>query len=250
MVNGTTLQITTKFLVKFFDWDRAYCEYLGPNKFLELSDIAKMSHQFNRKRTKQDFYQILCFLKKYDQIWHVVKSILSILPPENFEYIFPVRNEKMEYLSSFKIRKFSELQHYMEKRPNFWKKDSDKIYWTELEVSFIKTMQDGQYILNEFSRVYPNKNYNELDSIFLGLQFIDDENYVYDLSEGSLVLCSFVSGWFCQSFFDVKDEILKPVNFFLNLPHFQNFFKPTEKPQNDQIYKFPTYKPEQKPCKF
>ena len=242
-VDGKILQISTKFIIKFFDWDRAYVEALGPNKFLEFNSSIR-THQFNKKRTKQDFYQILCFLQQYRNIWfYICKHFPEI--PQNMQYIFRMKkaddDEKgFNFLNELTINNDILLQKYLLKNSNKYEIDSDAVYWTELDISLIKSLTNGEIILTTYANTYPNMPYTNLDSIFLGLQFINEKNEAVNFRYGKTIRIFFATGWYCQSYFDVKDEVLPPAIYFLKSLNFEKIFNKYFNIEEGEQYTFPS----------
>jgi hypothetical protein len=58
-IGPLNVQFTTRYVVKFFDWDRAYCEYLGPNPISKGFLLIRNAVEFIRGR---DFSAFVCFL--------------------------------------------------------------------------------------------------------------------------------------------------------------------------------------------
>ena len=56
------VKFRTKYIVKFFDWDRAYVEGLGNNPFLDNMHFVRQINSFIPNR---DFYQFLCYAFTY-----------------------------------------------------------------------------------------------------------------------------------------------------------------------------------------
>lgn len=246
-INGKMLQIRTKYVVKFFDWDRAYCEYLGNNEYLEHADFLKMLQQTNYNRKTQDFYQVLCFIKKYPNLWTLTKKILKTIPEEliiNFRQTnsdpkikkkFKISDNQSDFKSLEKILKNSKILP-----------TTDKIFWVSIKTENLKQTQPaGRQIFAEFKNVYKLDPEN-LEEIFLGIKFLPNDVEIY-----------FSAGWLCQSLFDFKESIFPTALTYLESKHFQQYFTP--KTYNNYLtyevkrnYTFPTqpYNGIVSPCKF
>uniref|UniRef100_A0A6C0KTP9 Protein kinase domain-containing protein n=1 Tax=viral metagenome TaxID=1070528 RepID=A0A6C0KTP9_9ZZZZ len=233
-----SLQIKTKYIIKIFDWDRAYVESLGPNKL--LTNYA-YSHQINKKRSKQDFYQILCILKKFPQIWKIVKLTLQNVP-DNFDYEF--KDDKTIEQQRLNIQNNSQLREYMANNMDKWTLDAQGIYWVEMDVVYLSKMTKGDIILNKFSQIYAPKRYEDMEDIYLGFQFYnkeEDTDIDNDYLTGQYVTVRFSPGWRCQSLFNVKDSVLPPAKFFLLSRGFlrQMYDEDNDQYRSDAEYTFP-----------
>jgi hypothetical protein len=58
-IGPLNVQFTTRYVVKFFDWDRAYCQGVGPNTINSKFFISRNVGEFVRGR---DFSAFVCFL--------------------------------------------------------------------------------------------------------------------------------------------------------------------------------------------
>lgn len=242
-VDEHILQIQTKYIIKFFDWDKAYVEALGPNKSLD-HDMSKKVHQFNKKRSKQDVYQLFCYLQNYKKIWNFIENYFKIIPTR-LEYNFNMKkgieeNKDFKILSEIRIRNNDQIKKYLSENKNKYEIDSEGMYWTELDISFLTHLKNGHFILQEHSNRYPNKPYTEMDAIFAGLLFLDENFYIVDYENGDTVKVFFATGWYCQSYFDLKDSVLPPAVSILKSKDFKHYFLQKVDSKDGDIYNFPT----------
>lgn len=77
-VNLREIKFTTKYIVKFFDWDRAYCEFIGQNDMLINFQHSRTNNVFVPNR---DFSMFLCTLLSgtNERFKHIVNNLI----PEN-----------------------------------------------------------------------------------------------------------------------------------------------------------------------
>lgn len=78
-VYGTIVKFTTRYVVKLFDWDRAYNENLGENMF-SRQEYQINSRQISRFTPNRDFATFLCHIKSYKI--KQFNDILSYLIPK------------------------------------------------------------------------------------------------------------------------------------------------------------------------
>ena len=81
------IEFPSKYVVKIFDWDRAWCKKLGPNPMLETESYLSVDVT-QKFRQNQDYYQFICGLKeksKNPEKKLILEEVLhTILPDPNF----------------------------------------------------------------------------------------------------------------------------------------------------------------------
>jgi hypothetical protein len=243
-INEKIIHIKTRYILKFYDWDRAYIKQLGDNKFLSELDYPVSNHQVNSSRTKQDLYQFLCGLSEYRDVWDVVNSLIPNIPRKREFYFFNVRrnvNYTVIIENSIEIKKYIQM--------NFKKKkyfiDSQKRFWIEFDTNLLQSFQQGREIIKAFVKIYPEKNIANYSYIYFGLQFLDDKDFpTLVFNNSDKVKIYFSTGHFCQSLFDVKDEVLYSAKQYLFSSAFLNKFKyvpSASTTMERRTYVFPTY---------
>ena len=241
-INSQTVYIKTKYILKFFDWDRGYVKSLGKNPLLN-ADYTIESHQVNEARTKQDFYQFLCGLSEYRNIWDLTLKVLPQIPDKKeFYYFYPKRK-----MFNITIKNSFALKRYMRENQDKIFHDSKDYLWIDLNILFLKSFPEGIQILNQFHKNYPNKFYDDLNSIYVGLKyFLNNGKSTKSFSEGQNVYVNFSPGWHCQSLFDVKDGILPSAKTILFSQEFLSQFSTISSDSGRferRSYIFPTTQP-------
>ena len=77
-----TVSFKTKYVIRFFDWDRAHVDAIGDNPLLDLDWNIELN-TINRFEANRDFYQIVCLLKTSPQGYR--DGINDILPNPRYD---------------------------------------------------------------------------------------------------------------------------------------------------------------------
>ena len=247
-----TIQIRTRYVLKFFDWDRGYLSGLGDNPMLE--DYRSLSvRQINSTRPKQDFYQFMCVLSEFPNIWSRITQFFDTIPKKSNFYVFTsgVRrdfqsvytNDKSEVASII-----SAVQKVKTYTPS--DREGDIIYWAEIsadEVSKMPTIKDY------FKTMYPNKPLEMFENVYLGFRFMDERTIPVDISKVSKIFVIeviFSPGFGCQSLFDVKSSILKSAREYIQEPRFLSYFSGKCSDKTTKTYTFPSSDVKPKSCVY
>lgn len=193
---GKEVTLHTKYILKFFDWDRGYIESLGDNKLL---DFTVYTHAVNSARTKQDFSQFLCGMSRYSEVWEDVSLWLDYsghaFPPSRDSYYFePGGSTFLEIEGKNELLLIND--YITTKTPKIYI-DNNGMKWYEIKTSFVKSIKR---LHQAFDKIY-GKNIDDFDKVFMGIITRDDK-----------ITIVFPSGWHCQSLFDFKDSVLGPVS--------------------------------------
>ena len=223
-----TISMETKYIVKFFDWDRACVKSLGNNPILS-ENINVSYHQINKARTKQDFYQFLCGLSQFEILWHNIihLGIFGNIPRQTKDYIFNPADTVQKISLNF-------LNVEMEKFINDNESDviispRDNIIYIEIDKDkFEKMFPPDQYrILKYIKDLIKSEHYTIANRLYFGLQLFSSSGNIIskkpieDIDKINLII---LKGHYCQSLYDTDDVIIPPPIHFIETPKFNNFF--------------------------
>jgi hypothetical protein len=102
-VRGVQFEIATRYIVYLYDWDFAYCESLGRNRYLEEDALCYIANACNEFNPKIDLYRIVCETFYFPQRTSSVFRYFRQFRHENYrtcntliqpEY-FDIRDEKI-----------------------------------------------------------------------------------------------------------------------------------------------------------
>jgi hypothetical protein len=167
MPGGKFSLINTKYIVKFFDWDRAYVQPLNDNPLL-YRFLA--THQINKARTKQDFYQLLCGLSKYPNLWKITQQNL-VFKGQTVPYLYDVaflgkRSRKNDIVD------FS--HSYLKGEPPTQRVSFDVDFLGEALKNFINNNIDKGNVIFDKDQIFIEIQKDEFEKMF-----VSDEDKVY-----------------------------------------------------------------------
>ena len=84
-VFDTTTVIKTKYIVKLYDWDRAFIKELGDNRALDERFSIK-THAIQKFIKNRDFYQFVCSMKEFPKFWNHIKNIIPLPAYNHWNY--------------------------------------------------------------------------------------------------------------------------------------------------------------------
>ena len=237
------VRLYTKYVLKFFDWDRGYSRDLGDNRLLYTSNSVT-NHQINNTRTKQDFAQFLCRLSKYEKIWDMVTDMFiktgSPVPKKRDFYVFT--GEKISAIDITDPKSIKIFKGYLKANKPVLYRGHDNVQWVEVSDKLIK---DIPILEESFEILYPGKPLYDFEKVYIGFKVINRDRPTEKIK------VYFSHGWGCQSLFDVKDSVLRPVSKYIEDIVFLLQFNSDEANiafRNSRIkkhmYTFPVNKPE------
>ncbi len=259
---GQTVTLQTSYVVKFFDWDRAYVEKLGNNPLLySFTSI----HQINKARTKQDFYQLLCGLSNYSAIWEFIlsKNILGDIPKKQSDYYYRERSDP--YFDQYRVDFMSEkMKDFInrEKSHVVLSPNNDEVYIEIGKIEFESMFPPHKLgVLTDIKNKIGIEHYNLAKRLYfnVSLAYRGQEILLTPrtlLRHVDSVLLTVLHGYACQSLYDTYDAKLPPPIHFIKSYQFNDFFHTpvsSSSPLHSFTYNFPTEPIEslikdQKPC--
>lgn len=223
--------IYTRYIVKFFDWDKGYVGRLGDNT--GLYPYSNM-HQVNKTRPKQDFAQFLCGLSAYDELWETVREKFFLGTPYSRDFYF----FKPGGIKSVTVKDGTTKTHitdyFLREQPEKYEDKVNQIFWVEVNRDFFT---DAPILLSTYSRLYPHKPIGFFKKLYIGV-----DKDIYD-NTGNINVY-FSTGWQCQSLFDISNATLKPAIAYIKDAEFLGKFKKqiacTSSKKEIRTYIFPT----------
>lgn len=222
---GNQISFKTKYVPKFFDWDRGYVEVLGDNPVINEFISLQIRQKFIPKR---DFYQFVCSLKNFPKFFNLLKQVLPNPDYDDWEYADGTPEDEGNTFKPLRIsdrtrQKINDFVAQNENTQYIFSKD-DGMY-----VELNKALMENIFSRDEINRFTSHDKYIYSDSFVF---FYADDGEVY-----------INSGWYCQGLFNPSDEILYPLEtLFSNSDLFFNatmFLNLCDDPDSDHIYSFP-----------
>lgn len=231
--SGESVDIDTKYIIKFFDWDRAYIKELGENT--SLYGFSTSLHQVNNSRTKQDFAQFLCTVTECPKIWsYITSNLFPTIPVDRSFYFFDHKSTKDYTATVTNTADISRIVAYF-KSADHKKYSSGDIDWVETDIDLIKGIGE---LSRKFEYLYPDKPIDNFSRVYIGVG--------KSAQVQSRLIIHFSHGWYCQSLFDISDTILKPASSYISDPTFLKKFKIAKSVLSctpERVYTFPSTKP-------
>lgn len=198
--DNNSVSFKTRYIPKFYDWDRGYIKSLDQNHVLDTS-FSLANHVFNGFQVNKDYYQFVCSIFTGSNT--TFKQLMEpLIPDVDFKAWKYPGKEGIELDFEMSPKTSTKLRQYI---------DSHK----DDTINMIESSMNGYYInmLSEDAlRIF---NDNEIMTVFgdeYGLQkFKNSENvYFFAASDGAKV--TKLPGWNCQNLHTPNQSLL------VNLP--------------------------------
>lgn len=186
-----TTTFKTKYILKIFDWDRCFIKSLGENPMLKRNNSI-ITHQINKFRKNQDYYQFICFLKDNVEIFHIINKIL---PNPQVYKVWGYGSTKPGLIKAFQYESEKFNKYLLDKKERVFKSfQSPHIVGVEIRKDKLKTFFNEEQI--------------EILENNIGKEKFDNNYilyFIYSLKSKTIYTSS---GWSCQSLYDVDESIL------------------------------------------
>ena len=181
----------TRYIPKIFDFDRGYCQTLGPNPSLESG--SEYLNSVNRFRPSQDYYQFICGLissSKSNNQANLDAIIPNILPDPTFIDNFYqsklyVPGGGNSYKYQLNKAEFTLLNEFLSKNPTlimpqFVFRENIKCFQTSLnQLNFLPIFKAANPAIK---KIFQNGNqmfYFKLDPTYMELDLFEEDKEVY-----------------------------------------------------------------------
>lgn len=201
--DSTTISFKTKYIPKIFDWDRSFCEAIGPNPILKSERYYKLNiHESFRK--SQDYYHLICGFVNRESSKNdksIFQILRGILPNPDFRYWY---TEKEERNFDFFIspRRSQELKDFVSANNLITYNYQGRIFYNIPREAFEKFVISSDRIKAEFTREMLAR-YNVAENIYFSIK--DNEGTIY-------------KGFHCMPVYDVPDTLLYPLENLFSEP--------------------------------
>ena len=205
-----SVQFRTRYIPKIFDWDRAYCESLGPNPILTSERYARLN-SFNTFKKSADYYQLICELINSEYVDNIKTILNDILPNNNFNS-----------WNTTKTKSSSNVDFILSSG------DTAKVLQYIKSSPKVNTINNNTYLnlsKKQFESVIPLPVIKEkFNSEQYDRYNVTDQVYVSFSPSGTLTI---YAGWHCMPYYNVPDSLLVPLKtlFDTNQKLFHNLTK-------------------------
>ena len=182
----------TKYLLKFFDWDRAYVKKLGKNPYLS-NEAEVITGSKNFFQANRDFYQFLCNLHNYENFWDLITPLLPDPSYEDWSY-----GSNDHYISEV-----TEDQHDRDLLLELIK-DESAIPLGEDNEEFVLTVDKDTLL-----KIYKNDLQMVLD-LFGEKRFENHDKFLIKVDKDATIL-TVLEGWYCRALHHPTSDLLYPL---------------------------------------
>jgi len=222
MTPTSEVTLMTNCIPKFFDWNLAYVKALGNNLTLNAEGHLFL-HQINKARTKQDFYQFLCGVSSYKNVWNLVTELLPSIPKEKNLYAYnkdnTAKSQTHIYGNSVVFDPFLDYVTSLADNEIYISEKSSYFCYFEIPKKIFEKIfslkPDAQEQLINLIGKY---RYDISEKLYFGLIFKFNGNSIpaakvlFESSTDEAIINQIdiivLPGWYCQSLYDVDASII------------------------------------------
>jgi hypothetical protein len=216
----TQVRMWANYIVKIFDWNLAYVKKLGDNPLLNTETFVQY-HQINKARTKQDFYQLLCGMSSFKNLWQIVVQLLPSIPKErNFYYYNKDEPRKLQTHQYGDSDVFDPFIDYLSVAPsNEIIIPADGNCYIEIpKRKFAKIFSAEPDAFDQIKKFIGENRYDIAETLYFRLVFkmkgivvppakvlLESDTDAAIIDQIDIIV---LTGWYCQSLHDVDTSII------------------------------------------